>query len=433
MLMHACACVWMYALRTVSLNKTLRYRNTLLLQNYLLFSVTIKSIWIIIFIRRRQLAAFLLAGLCGRWFLLVLLTHGHKGETSLITDHDSDQCVVNKSTQTKQWPERQNNNKTMTWKMGSVTTTRSPTLICKPNTYFLTSAARSPKPIFNKTSVFLTCHHKVTNVPFQVWLLHFSTCQHQHPLPHPLPSVAWAPVVHFWQQLWRHISCSEWAISFTPHSKAGRLSVMYLNQSSPLCLTLNQSGPLCLTLNQSSPLCLTLKLNQSFPFLFPWTSSVHCVLQWTSPVHCVSYLEPVQSPVSYLEPVQSTVSYLEPVQSTVSYLEPVQSTVSYLEPLHCVSYLEPVQYTVSYLELVQSTVSYLESVHLAVSYLLTQPENVSTAPGFWVWCSTNCLIALPPSHTHIHTSCQTHPHFHGSIHLMNWSDVLLPYLLVVCS
>ena len=106
----------------------------------------------------------------------------------------------------------------------------------------------------------------------------------------------------------------------------------------------------------------------------PWTSPVYCLLPWTSPVHCVS-----------------------------PWTSPVHCVLPWTSPVHCVSYLEPVQYTVSYLELVQSTVSYLESVHLAVSYLSTQPENVNIAPGFWVWCFTNCLIALPPLHTHTYT------------------------------
>ena len=104
-LMRACACVCVYALRTVSLNKTLCYRNTLLLQNYLLFSVTISSTCIIIFIWRRQLAAFLLAGLCGRWFLLVLLTRTQGWD---FTDNWSWRWSV--------WGEQINTDKTLTWK-----------------------------------------------------------------------------------------------------------------------------------------------------------------------------------------------------------------------------------------------------------------------------------------------------------------------------
>ena len=191
--------------------------------------------------------------------------HRQKGDTSLITDHDGYQCEANKSTQTKHWPER----------------------------WAILSPQGHQNPFLTRLLYFLTCQYKVTNIPFQMWLLHFSTCQQQHPLPHPLPSAALALALHIWQQLWRHISCSEWAISFTPHSKAGRLSVMYLNQSSPLCLTLNQSSPLCLTLNQSSPLCLTvnqssplcLTLNQSSPLCLTLNQSSPLCLTSVSYTH----------------------------------------------------------------------------------------------------------------------------------------------------
>ena len=104
-LMRACACVCVYALRTVSLNKTLCYRNTYY------YKITCCSVSRSVppassssSDEGNSLLFFLLVFVGDGFFLFSW--HGHKGETSLITDHDGDRCEANKSTQTKHWPER---------------------------------------------------------------------------------------------------------------------------------------------------------------------------------------------------------------------------------------------------------------------------------------------------------------------------------------